>query len=109
VVRGSACEAASCTSRVPQRYPGIQRGGDERVPQRVRRDDLGDPGAASYLADDPPGAVAVQPPAIFGEEHRPFGALADGQDDRPGGPRRQGDGHHLAALAGNGAPWARVI
>jgi hypothetical protein len=40
-----------------------------------------------------PGAVQVQPP--------PVRALADGQVDRPGGPRRQRDGDHLAALAGD--------
>ena len=27
---------------------------------------------------------------------------ADGQVDRPGGPRRRRDGHDLAAIAGNG-------
>jgi len=44
---------------IAQRDPGIERGGDERMPQRVRRDGLGDPGAAGELADDPPGAVPV--------------------------------------------------
>ncbi len=34
---------------VAQRDPGIQRGGDERVPQRVGRDGLADPGAACDL------------------------------------------------------------
>ena len=32
-----------------------------------------------------------------GQEERPVGTVADG----PGGPRRQRDGHHLAALAGD--------
>jgi hypothetical protein len=40
-----------------QRDPGIKRGGDERVPERVGCDGLGDPGAAGDFADDPPGAV----------------------------------------------------
>jgi len=70
--------------------------------QRVRGDELGDPGAASRLADDPPGGVPVQPPPVRGQEHRSLGPLADGQVDRPGGPRRQRDGDHLAALAGDG-------
>jgi hypothetical protein len=56
---------------VPQRHPGIQRGGDERVPQRVRPDRLGDPGAAGDPADDPPGAVPVQPAPIGGQEDWP--------------------------------------
>ena len=45
---------------VPQRDPGVKRGGDERVPQGVRPDRLGDPGAAGYPADNPGGAVPVQ-------------------------------------------------
>jgi hypothetical protein len=59
-------------------------------------------GAAGDLADDPAGAVPVQPPTVGGQEHRAVGALADGQIDRPGSARRQRDGHHLAALAGDG-------
>ena len=63
---------------------------------------LGDPGAAGDPADDPPGAVPVQPPPVGGQEDRSFGALADGQVDRPGGARRERDGDDLAALAGDG-------
>jgi hypothetical protein len=86
---------------VPQRDPSVQRRGDERVPQRVRPDRLGDPGAARDSADDPPGAVPVQPTAIGGQEDRSFGALADGQVDRPRRPWRQRDSYHLAAFAGD--------
>jgi len=83
---------------VPQRDPGIQTGGDERVSQRVRGDRLGDPGAAGGLADDPPGAMPVQPATVRRQEYRPVGALAGGQVDRPGGARCQRDGDDLAAL-----------
>ena len=69
--------------------------------QRVRRDGLADPGAAGDLADDPPGAVPVQPPPVRSQEHRPVSSFPDGQVDRPGGARRQRDGDHLAALAGD--------
>jgi len=72
---------------VPQRHPGVERGGDERMSQRVRADVLGDLGAAGDPADDPGGTVPVQPPPVRGEEQRPFGPLADGQVDRPGGTR----------------------
>ena len=61
-----------------------------------------DSGPARDLADDPPGAVPVQPPTIGGQEDRPFGALNDGQVDRPSGARRQRDGDHLAAFARDG-------
>ena len=69
---------------VAQRDPGVQRGGDERVPQRVGPDGFGDPGAAGDPADDPPGAVPVQPAAISGQEDRPVGALADRPGRSPG-------------------------
>jgi hypothetical protein len=66
-----------------------------------RASTFGDPGAAGGLADDPPGAVPVQPSSVRGQEHWPFCALADGQVDCPGGARRQRDGDHLAALTGD--------
>jgi len=53
----------------------------------VRPDRLGDPGAARDTADDPGGAVPVQPLSVRGEEDRPFHAFADGQVNRPRGPR----------------------
>ena len=68
------------------------------MPQGVRPDGLGDPGTAGDPADNPPGAVPVQPPAISTEEDRALAPLADGQVDRARGTRRQGDGDHLSAL-----------
>jgi hypothetical protein len=87
---------------IAQRDPGIERSGDERVSESVRGDGFGDPGAARDLADDPSGAVPVQPPPVCGQEYRPAGAFADGQVDCPGGARRQRDGDDLAVLAGDG-------
>ena len=46
---------------VTERDPGVEGGGDEGVAKRVRSDMLGDPGAAGHPADDPGGAVPVQP------------------------------------------------
>jgi hypothetical protein len=40
----------------------IEGFGDECMAERVRPDGLADPGAASEAADDPAGAVPVQPP-----------------------------------------------
>jgi len=51
---------------VAERDPGIQGGGDERMPQRVRPDRFGDPGAEGDPADDPGGAVPVQPLPLGG-------------------------------------------
>jgi len=69
------------------------------VPQRVRTHGLADPGLARDLADDPPGAMAIQPPPVSGEEDGPVAAFPGGQVDRPGGAGRQRDGDDLAALA----------
>ena len=82
---------------VTQRHPGVERGGDECVPERVRADRLGDSGAARDLADDPPGAVPVQAASVSSEENRAVAALAGGQVDRPGGAGRERDGGDLAA------------
>jgi hypothetical protein len=56
---------------VAQRDAGVEGGGDERVPECVRADVLADSGAARDLADDPPGAVPVQPPPVNGDEEGP--------------------------------------
>jgi hypothetical protein len=86
---------------VAQRHPGVEGGGDERVPQRVGADLLGDPGAPGDPADDSGGAVPVQPFPVCGDEEGSFGALADRQVDRPGGARGERDGDDLATLAGD--------
>ena len=85
---------------VAQRDPSVETG-DETVPQCVRADVLGDPGAPGDPADDPGGAVPVQPLAVRGDKEGSFGALADRQVDRPGGARGEGDGDDLAALSGD--------
>jgi hypothetical protein len=67
----------------------------------VGSDDLGDPGAAGGLPDDPSGALPVQAPTVRGQEHRPASVFADGQVDRPGRAQRQRDGDYLATLTGD--------
>ena len=86
---------------VVQRHSGVQGGGDERVPQGVRADVLGDPRAAGDPADYSRGAVAVESLPVDCGEERSFGALADGQVDGAGGARGERDGDDLAALAGD--------
>ncbi len=46
------------------------------------------PARRAVFADNPPGAVPVQPPPVRGQEYRSFGALADSQVNRPGRARR---------------------
>ena len=60
---------------VSQRDSGVQRCGDECVPQRVGPDGFGDPGAAGDAANETPGAVPVQPAAIRGQEDWPVGCV----------------------------------
>jgi hypothetical protein len=47
------------------------------MPERVRPDELGDPGPTGDPAHDAPGTVPVQSAAIGGQEDRSFAALAD--------------------------------
>jgi hypothetical protein len=49
---------------VAQRHACVECGGDEGVPERVRAYRLADSGTAGDPADDPGGAVPVQPPAV---------------------------------------------
>ena len=54
-------------SRVrPAAGPGVEGGGDKRLSKRVRADVLSDPRPAGDPADDPGGAVPVQPPLTSG-------------------------------------------
>jgi hypothetical protein len=69
VVRGSACEAASWTSRSGT---PASCSGDEGVSQRVGRDLLAGSGAVGGRADDPPGGdeQGAQLVAIEGDRVR---------------------------------------
>ena len=79
----------------------VERGGNERVPQRggvtvsaIRRG-----GRCLRTIRPAPRRSSRRPSAAS----RPAaGPLADGQVDRPGRARRERDGDHLAALAGDG-------
>ena len=96
VVRGSECEAASCTSR--SGTPAPLCGGDERMPQRMRSDLLTDPGTTGRRAGR--SARRRAGPAAA----RPWPGTPVPRCVRrwPGRSRCQRDGHDLAALAGHG-------
>jgi len=99
VVRGSACEAASCTSR--SGTPASSAAVMNACLSVCGPHWPGDPSAAGGPADDPGCAVPVQPATVSGQEYRSFAALPDGQVDRPRGTRCERDGDDLAALAGD--------
>jgi len=82
--RGARVSVGGGFLHIAQRHPGIKRGGDERMAQRVGADFLRDPGAARDPADDPPRTMAIQPPSVRRQEDGTAGALAGGQVDRPG-------------------------
>jgi hypothetical protein len=69
VVRGWAVRGGFLY--VAQRDPGVKGGGDERMPERVGPDRLGDARAAGQAAHDSPGAsgmVTTLPP--FAGDHQ---------------------------------------
>ena len=76
VVLGSAWQAASWTSR--RGDAGVERGGDEGVPQGVWADRLGDAGASGGALDDAAGAVPVEALAVGAGEHRPDASAGQG-------------------------------
>jgi hypothetical protein len=87
---------------VAQWDAGVEGGGDERVPEGVRSDGLVDSAAAGDSSHDAGRAVSVDSLSVRSQEDRPVKAFADGEIDRPGGARRERDGHDLAALAKDG-------
>ena len=71
--RGPGISVGGGLLHIAQRHPGIERSGDKSMPQRVRPDGLADAGAAGDPADDPGGAVPVQPPPIRARKTGPSG------------------------------------
>jgi hypothetical protein len=94
-VTGSFLDVAQWNAR-------LERGGDERVAERVGSHPLGDPRLSGDTAHDPTGGVTVDPLAIGGGEDRLRAPFADRDVDGPGRPGRERDGHDLATLADDG-------
>jgi hypothetical protein len=84
---------------IAQRYPGVERSGDECVAEGVGAHALGDPRPSRDAAHDPSGRVSIDPPPVDSHEERPVAAFADRQIDGAGRPGRERDGHDLASLA----------
>lgn len=80
----------------------VERGGDERVPQRVGPDSFGDPSSAGDATHDPSGGVAIESLAAGSEEDRDLATLADREVHCSSGSGRERHGHDLAALAHDG-------
>jgi hypothetical protein len=89
---------AGCFLDVTQRDSGVERSGDERVPQRVRPDALGDPCLSGDSSDDPPGGVTVESSTGAVHEDRALDSLTDREVEYPGDPRRQRPHAHRAQL-----------
>ena len=99
VVRGSAWEAASCTSR---NGTPASRAAVINVSKRVGADRLDDAGPAGDTPDDASCAVAVEALAGLCREDRASGPFADGQVDGASGARRERDRDGLSALVNDG-------
>ena len=69
---------------VTKRNSSVERGGDERVPQRMRPDPLGDPRPPGHATHDPSGSVTVESLAVAVDEDGSLEALTDREIDRPG-------------------------
>lgn len=83
---------------VAERDTGVEGGGDERVPQRVRADALAHTRPFREAPDDPRRGVTIEPSAVHAEEDRTLEPVPDGEIDGTSRSRRERDGHDLAAL-----------
>jgi len=97
---GARVGVAGCFLDVPQRNAGVECSSDERVPQGVRTDALGDPRLSGDATHDPSGGVTIEALPSPIHEDRALEPLVDRQVEGPGNPRRERHGHDLAALAG---------
>src|SRR5215204_1143480 len=79
--------------------PGVKRGGDERVAQRVGPHALGYPCPSGDTPDDTTGRVSIDPLAVGSNEDRSLAAFPDHQIDGAGRAGRHRYGHDLATLA----------
>ena len=84
---------------VAQRHAGVEGGGDEGVPQRVRADPLGDPGPARDPADDPARGVAVEAPTVGPRKIGPSQRSPMARSIARAVRGASGNGDDLAALA----------
>ena len=75
VVRGVSM--AGCFLDVAQWNSGVKRSGDERVPQRVRPDALGDPRLSGHATHDPTGGMTVKSVTSAVDEDRALETLTD--------------------------------
>jgi hypothetical protein len=92
---------AGCFLDVAQWNSGVERSSDERVPQRVRPDALGDPRLSGNSTHDPTGGMTVESLTSAVDEDRALETLTDREVERPGDPRRERHRDDLAALAGH--------
>jgi hypothetical protein len=99
---GSGVGVAGGFLYVAQRDAGVERGGDERVPQGVGTDLLVQSGPASDPAHDTRRAVAVHALAVGAQENRSVEAFSDGQGDGACSTWCQGGGDNLSAVAQHG-------
>ena len=64
---------------VTERDAGVERGGDERVPERVGSDLLGDARTSGDTPHDTSRRMAIEPAAVVGLEDRSFATFTDGE------------------------------
>jgi hypothetical protein len=95
----SRIRVTRCLLYVPEGYAGVERGGDERVSQRVGTNPLGAPRTTGDAPHDPSRRVTVKTLAVAVDEDGSLEALAYGEVKCAGYARCEGHGHHLSSLA----------
>jgi hypothetical protein len=75
---------------VAERHAGVERCGDERVPEAMGTDPLADPSPARQALHRAVGGIAVHPPALLAQEDGAGAALADVEVERSGGRGARG-------------------
>jgi hypothetical protein len=80
---GARVGVAGCFLDVAQRNSGVERSGDERVPQRMRPDALGDPGLSGYATHNASGGMAVGSLTGAVHEDRALETLTDREVEYP--------------------------
>ena len=95
--RGSGVGVAGSVLDISKGYPGVERGGDEAVPQAAGADLLDDPCTSGDSFHGSVGGVAIHSLAVGAQEDRPGRTFSDVEPDGSPGSRCERDDGALSA------------
>ena len=99
---GAGISVAGRFLDIAQWDAGVERGGDERMTQRVRSNAFVEPGSTGEATNNSPRRMPIETIAVIVDQDRPVETFADGQGDSPRDAWCEGHGGQLAALAHHG-------